>query len=112
VAPANGNNVAVVDGGNAVYLSTNALATPVTNVTFTNITRDLPNRVVNRLAFDPNDPTVLYAVLSGFNSQTLLKPGHVFMTTIGGSSWTDISPPVDVPFDAIVLDGTSSPSTI
>ena len=94
------------------YLSTNALATPVTGVTFTNITRDLPNRVVNRLAFDPNDPTVLYAVLSGFNSQTPLKPGHVFMTTIGGSSWTDISPPVDVPFDAIVLDGTSSPSTI
>jgi hypothetical protein len=53
----------VVDG-NRVYLSTNALAlTPA----FADITRNLPNRAVTRLAFDPNDPTTLYAVMSGFN---------------------------------------------
>jgi HYDIN/CFA65/VesB-like, Ig-like domain len=112
-APANnGNNVAVVDGGNAVYVSTNAMITPVANVAFTNITRNLPNRAVTRLAFDPNDPDTLYAVMSGFNSQTPGSPGHVFATHINGGNWTDISPAVDVPFDAIVLDGNSSPTTI
>jgi len=55
IAPANVNNVAVADGGNAVYVSTNAPALPATNITFTNITGSLPNRAVVKLAFDPND---------------------------------------------------------
>jgi hypothetical protein len=55
IAPANANNVAVMDGANAVYVSTSALALPATNITFTNITGNLPNRAVVKLAFDPND---------------------------------------------------------
>jgi hypothetical protein len=109
VAPANSNYVAVADGTGTVYVSTNALATtvgPPSGVVFTNISRNLPARAVTRLAFDPNDPTILYATLSGFNA------GHLFETTINGSTWTDISPPVDVPFDGIALDGSSSPTTI
>ena len=35
-------------------------------VIFTNITRDLPNRAVTRILFDPNDPTVIYVTLAGF----------------------------------------------
>lgn len=106
IAPHNSNNVAVVDGGNQVYLSTNALAaTP----TFTNITRNLPGRAVTRLAFDPNDPTTLYAVMSGFSG---FPGGHVFVTSTTGGSWTDISPPLDVPFDGLALDGGSAPTTI
>jgi hypothetical protein len=38
IARANVNNVAVVDGGKAVYVSTSAPALPATNITFTNIT--------------------------------------------------------------------------
>jgi hypothetical protein len=112
VAPANSNFVAVADGNffaSTVYLSTNALAAtvgPPNGVVFTNITRNLPGRAVTRLAFDPNDPTVLYAVLSGFGG------GHIFQTTVNGTAWTDISPPVDVPFDGIAVDGASSPSTL
>jgi len=114
VAKANSNNV-VASVGARVFVSTSALATtvgPPTGVTFTNITRNLPPRFVTRVAFDPNDPTVIYATLSGFNSQTPGQPGHVFRTTIGGTAWTNISPALDIPFNAIVLDGVPAPSTI
>jgi photosystem II stability/assembly factor-like uncharacterized protein len=114
VARSNSNNV-VVAVRSRVFVSTNALAATVgspTGVTFTNVTRNLPSRLVTRVAFDPNDPTVIYAVLSGFNNQTPDQPGHIFRTTIAGSTWTNISPALDVPFNAIALDGTPSPTTI
>ena len=103
IAPSNSNNLIAAIGG-SVFVTTNALAvTPV----FTNITRNLPGANITRLAFDPNDANTIYVVLSGFGT------GHVFTTTITGSTWTDISPPnLNVPFDALVLDGASSPSTI
>lgn len=115
VAPTNGNNVAAAVG-TRVWVSTNALAAtvgPPNGVAFTDITGAgagaLPSRTVQRVAFDPQDPTVLYAVLGGLNGS---PGGHVFRTTIGGSSWTDISPQLDVPFGAIALDGTETPTTI
>ena len=52
VARANGNNVAHISGPR-VFVSTNALA--MTGVTFTNITRNLPNRDV---AGSPSIPTI------------------------------------------------------
>ena len=112
VAPTNGNNVVVANGGQ-VLVSTNALAATVggpNGVTFTNITRNLPGRTVLRAAFDPNDPTVIYAVLGGFALGG--PPGHVFRTTINGTAWTDISPLPDVPFGALALDGSETPTTI
>jgi hypothetical protein len=113
VAAANANNV-VIGVGNQVWVTTNALgAAP----TFTNITRNLPSRNVARAKFDPIDPTVVYAVLGGLNGGGI--PGHVFRTTIGGTSWDDISPTVgnppvqiDIPCNAIALDGTDIPTTI
>ncbi len=114
VARSNSNFV-VAARFNQVWVSTNALAStvgPPSGVTFTDITRNLPNRVVTRVAFDPNDPTVIYATLSGFGS------GHIFRTTIAGAMWTDISPTVgggtifDVPYNAIALDGDTTPTTI
>lgn len=117
IAPTNGNNVAIAVG-TSVFVSTNALAG--SGVAFTNITRNLPGRIVNRARFDPADPTVIYAVLGGFNP---VGPGggngHVFRTTIGGTSWTDISPVVgslneqlNTPFNAIAMDGTTTPTTL
>jgi protein involved in polysaccharide export with SLBB domain len=114
VAPANGNHV-VYPVGNQVWLSTNAMAAsvgPPTGVTFTNITRNLPSRNVLRAAFDPVDPTVIYAVLGGFDGFGPGQSGHVFRTTIGGSSWVDISPPVNVPCGGLALDGSDTPTTI
>jgi protein involved in polysaccharide export with SLBB domain len=111
VAPADGNNVAIAVG-QQVFVSTNALAT--TGVSFTNITRDLPGRAVTRARFDPADPTVIYAVLGGYGGGS---GSHVFRTTVSGSAWTDITPivgglPLDIPFNAIAMDGTVTPTTL
>ena len=113
VAPTNGNNV-VAGVGNRVWVSTNALAAtvgPPNGVTFADITGNLPSRSVQRVAFDPNDPTVIYAVLGGFDGGPG-QTGHVFRTTVGASRWTDISPVLDVPFGGLALDGTDTPTTI
>jgi len=113
IAPSNGNFVAVASG-TRVFLSTNALAAtvgPPTGVTFTDITRNLPNRNVQRLAFDANDPSVIYAVLGGFNGGPG-QTGHVFRTTVGGTAWQDISPALNVPFGGLALDGSETPTTI
>lgn len=113
IAAANGNNVAI-GVSNRVFVSTNALAATVgapAGVTFTDITRNLPPRTVTRVAFDPSDPSVVYAVLGGFNGAPG-NVGHVFRTTVGGTAWTDISPVLDLPVNAIALDGSETPTTL
>lgn len=68
---------------------------------------DVPGRYVTDLAFDPTDANVLYVTLSGFDAATPGAPGHVFKTTdalAAMPSWTDVSPPVDLPHNAIVVD--------
>jgi hypothetical protein len=113
VARTNGNHV-VIGVGNRVFVSTNALAAtvgPPAGVTFTDITRNLPPRTVARVAFDPNDPTMIYVVLGGLNGGPG-NIGHVFRTSVGATVWTDISPNLNIPFNAIALDGTDNPTTI
>ncbi len=104
IAPANSNNLAVAVGGR-VLVSTNALGP----FTLKDITRNLPGRFVSRVAFDPNDPGTIYAVLGGFSG---FAGGHVFRTTLAATAWTDISPPIDLPFNAIALDGSDIPTTL
>ena len=113
VARTNGNNVAIAVG-NQVFVTTNALAAtvgPPTGVVFTDITRNLPPRNVARITFDPNDPNTLYVVLGGLNGGAG-NIGHVFRTTMAASAWTDISPNLDVPFNAIALDGSDTPTSV
>jgi hypothetical protein len=108
VAPTNSNNL-VAASSNRVFVSTNALAStvgPPSGVVFQDITGDLPTRFVTRVAFDPSDATVAYATLAGYGG------GHVFRKTITTFSWTDISPPVDVPVRAIALDGSTVPAVV
>ncbi len=107
VAAGNSNHVAATVGGQ-VFVSINALAAtvgPPSGVTFQNLA-GLPGRTVTQVAFDPNDPNVIYATLSGVGG------GHVFRASIGAGAWTDISPPIDIPFNALALDGVSVPTTI
>ena len=111
VAPVNGNNV-VIAAGTQVFASTNALAStvgPPSGVVFNNITRNLPTRNVAHAMFDPTDPTVIYAVLTGFSGGAAQ---NVFKTTVNGTSWTNVSPPVDVPCGAVAVDGTTVPTTL
>jgi hypothetical protein len=111
VAPTDGNYV-VIAAREKVYVSINALAPTVgapTGVTFADITRNLPHRNIARAAFDPVDHNVIYAVVTGFDSGS---GQNVFRTTIAGTSWTNISPNLDLPCSAIALDGTTTPTTL
>ncbi len=114
VSPTNGNVVAHAVG-TRVFLSTNALAATVgapSGVQFADVTRNLPSRNVQRVAVDPLDPSVLYAVLGGFDGVGVAQRGHVFRTTVASATWTDISPAVDIPMGAIALDASTVPTTI
>ncbi|MRG58023.1 choice-of-anchor D domain-containing protein [Phyllobacterium sp. SYP-B3895] len=106
VAPTNSNNVVVTVGGR-VLVSTDALVPG--GFTLNDITRNLPGRFVGGVAFDPNDPATIYAVLGGFSGT---PGGHVFRTSLTAATWTDISPPLDLPFNAIALDGTETPTAL
>ncbi len=81
---------------------------------FSDITSNLPPRFVTRVAFDPHDASVVYAALSGLGSQTPTQRGHVFRTSTVSlpNTWTDISPKADVPVNAMVVDGSSTPSVL
>ena len=106
IAPVNSNNVVVAVGGR-VLVSTDALVPGGLNLT--DITRDLPGRFVGRVAFDPNDPATIYAVLGGLSG---FPGGHVFRTSLTATTWTDISPALDLPFNAIALDGSETPTVL
>jgi hypothetical protein len=106
VAPTNSNNVVVSVGGQ-VLVSTDALVPG--GFTLNDITRNLPGRFVGGVAFDPNDPATIYAVLGGFSG---FAGGHVFRTSLTAATWTDISPPLDLPFNAIAVDGSETPTAL
>ncbi len=76
------------------------------NATFTNVTKEpLPNRYVTDIAVDGSNPNRVIATYSGFNTNTSATPGHVFLTTNQGTSWTNISGNLpDVPVNSIALD--------
>jgi uncharacterized protein (TIGR03437 family) len=91
-------------GDGLVQRTTNAGA--LANAIFTNVTRaPLPNRFVTDIALDASDPQRAFVTYSGFNTSTPDAPGHVFMTSDQGASWTNISGNLpDVPVTSIALD--------
>jgi hypothetical protein len=79
---------------------------------WTNLTKlPLPNRYVSDLAIE-NGQTY-YAAFNGFNDNTPSTPGHVFKTTDGGDTWSEVSKSgqadglPDLPVQALVLDGST-----
>jgi len=72
----------------------------------------VPDRTLTDLVFDPRDSNVLYVSLEGYDTAT--RQGHVFKTTnalSGAPTWTDVSPPDDAPFNALLID-PRSPDTM
>ncbi|HEX4067346.1 MAG TPA: choice-of-anchor D domain-containing protein [Acidobacteriaceae bacterium] len=106
IAPVNSNNLVVAVGGQ-VLVSTDALVPG--GLHLKDITRNLPGRFVGRVAFDPNDPATIYAVLGGLSG---FPGGHVFRTSLTDTTWTDISPALDLPFNAIAVDGSETPTVL
>jgi Abnormal spindle-like microcephaly-assoc'd, ASPM-SPD-2-Hydin len=108
VAPANSNYLAVLNG-NTLYITVDALAV---SPSFTMIP-GTPSSQMTRLSFDPNDPTMLYFVTSGFaGSHVFYEKFTVSGGTVVPGAVTDISPPLNVPFDGLALDGGTTPTTI
>ena len=73
--------------------------------------KGLPARPINGLAFDPNNPNRLFAVVSSYDEATPEKRGHIFRTENALSSsptWTRVGPPempfADMPFNVIAID--------
>lgn len=94
--------VGTADGNVQVTANAGALA----GATWINLTKaPLPNRHVTDIALDPNNQQRAMVTFSGFNANTATTPGHVFLTTNGGGSWTDISGNLpDTPANSGVID--------
>lgn len=109
VAPTDSNTVYAGTGDSNVQVTTNA--STGAGATWTKINSGLPSRVLTQVAVNPTTSTTAYATFTGFTGfgDSL---GHVFQTTNGGTSWTDISSDLpDTPVNAIVVD-PDVPSTI
>ncbi len=66
----------------------------------------VPNRYIGGVAIDPANPQRAYLAMNGFSRRFTEGPGagvgHVFETTDGGATWTDISANLpDVPASSI-----------
>jgi photosystem II stability/assembly factor-like uncharacterized protein len=83
-----------------VYVTTN------TGSTWTNVTgSNMPNRWIKCIAVDPTNPNRVFVCFSGYNANTPGTPGHIFMTTDLGLSWTDVSNNLpDIPVNAMLID--------
>ncbi len=96
VAPGNPSVVYAGSDSGQVFVSTNVAAG---SATFSQVQQGiLPPRAVSAIAVDPNDKTgtTAYVAFSGFSFvSTALgvndPVGHIFKTTDGGNTWTDVS---------------------
>ncbi|MFL6156541.1 MAG: hypothetical protein ACJ72D_10635, partial [Marmoricola sp.] len=69
----------------------------------------LPNRPVNQIAVDRSNWRTAYAAYGGFGAATPGNSGHLFATTNGGGSWTNIGTSLpDVPINTVVIDPASA----
>jgi photosystem II stability/assembly factor-like uncharacterized protein len=70
---------------------------------WTEITSGLPDRSITSITVDPNNSSLAYLTVSGFNS------GHVFRTNNAGTTWTDISGSLpDIPANSMLIDPSDS----
>lgn len=88
VAPSASSTVYVGTDQGLMWVSANATsATP----TFTEIDQaNTPGRELTQVVASPSNPSVAFAAFSGFSGFADTN-GHLFETTNGGTSWTDIS---------------------
>jgi hypothetical protein len=88
------NPVVVYAGANGgdIFVATNVAAASA-NFSQVAAQSQHPFRPVTALAVDPHDPTgnTVYAAFSGFAVSGQDTMGHVFVSTNGGSSWSDVS---------------------
>jgi photosystem II stability/assembly factor-like uncharacterized protein len=65
----------------------------------------MPDRYATSVAVHPGDPNTAYVGFSGFDDSTPSTPGHVFKTSNGGASWTNVSSNLpDTPVNALAIN--------
>ncbi len=71
---------------------------------WTNVSTGLPSgNPIAGIAVDPGNPAIAYSGIQGFTGTT--GSGHVFQTTNGGGSWTDITGTLpDAPVNWLLVD--------
>ena len=106
VMPGNANVIMTGAADGSVQVTTNG------GTNWTNLTKSpLPNRHVSDVAIE--NAQTYYAAFNGFNENTASTPGHVFKTTDGGATWSNVSKDdaadglPNLPVQAIVLDGSA-----
>jgi uncharacterized repeat protein (TIGR01451 family) len=101
-----GGGDAVYTGADDGYVYVSPDAQVAANPTWTRVDRgQLPNRPVTQFAVDRSNYRIAYASYAGFNPATPSRPGHVFRTTNGGQTWTDVSGNLpDSPVNSLILD--------
>jgi len=91
-----------------VARSTNVLSAAPTFSTFS--VTGAPASTVTGIAVDPTNTDVAVVVYPGFNGS---PSKHVFKTTNGGSTWTNVSGDLpDLPLHSVVIDPGTSPHSI
>ena len=109
--PSRANNEEVVWTGasdGAVQITANAGSGA--SAVFTNLTKTpLPNRFVTDIGLDPANSQRAVVTFSGFNSNTPTTPGHIFLTSNRGTTWTDISGNLpDTPANSAAIHPTNA----
>ena len=96
ISPTDSNTIYTGAGDGTVSVTTNALSGA--SATWATLS-GLPNRSISKIIVQPDSPQDVYLTVSGFDS------GHVFRSTNGGGSWTNISGDLpNTPVDSIVVD--------
>jgi uncharacterized protein (TIGR03437 family) len=100
VAQSDSNTVYAGTSNSKVFATTDA--NNGSAALWTDRSAGLPPRVVTHIAVDPLDSATAYVAFSGFSTD---NQGHIFRTTDGGASWTDISGNLaNIPVNAVVID--------
>jgi hypothetical protein len=110
LSSANGGKVIyaawVANGGNPGPGFASGIATNYGGTWHEVNTSNLPNRYIAGITVDPKNPAHAYAIFNGYSRRFIPGGGvgHVFETTNGGKTWTDISGNLpDIASDALVL---------
>ncbi|MEZ5441533.1 MAG: hypothetical protein R3F15_08620 [Lysobacterales bacterium] len=97
VAPSDANTVYVVGADGSVNKVVSGSASNVTAA-------PLPGRYATFVAVHPTDANTVFVTYSGFNSATADRPGHIFRSSDGGSSWSNVSDNLpDAPANAVAI---------
>ncbi len=110
IAIASSSSATIYVGTSGGTATAKIQVTTTTGNTWNDVTKSpLPDRQVTAFAIDPVNAQRAFATFSGYNSNTPATPGHVFLTTNGGGSWSDASGDMpDIPANTIVIDPVNS----